>query len=156
MNNSITDRTWQPDYGRLHAFVCGTDKHEIGAAKLWGSPPPYDSFWERVKQKGFAHHVYERNCVGKEKKVDVDIACTMMQDAYTIIQNDKNNSEICLVAGDSDFVPAISKLINEGFKVELVFWEHAAKELIAACSHFTCLNPHLEYLTLQQGRRNRQ
>jgi len=44
MNNRVIDFGWQIDYGSLHEFACG-DLSDIGAANLWGSPPPGDSFW---------------------------------------------------------------------------------------------------------------
>ena len=71
LSRGVFDFSWQPDYGRLHSLICG-NKHEIGTAKLWGSPPPKDSFWEMVKRKGFEVTTYERSH-GKEKKVDVAI-----------------------------------------------------------------------------------
>lgn len=36
MNSKITDYSWQLDYGKLHMFLCGKNKNEIGAARLWG------------------------------------------------------------------------------------------------------------------------
>lgn len=144
MNKGVVDHSWDIDYGKLHQFLCGTNKAEIGGAKLWGSLPPSDSFWAMVKRKGFDHTVFDKNFQGKEKKVDVAIAHGMTKDAYTIIN--KNEDEITLVAGDKDFVPVIEDLVAEGFKVEVVFWEHAARELKDAASSFTPLNPHLGIL----------
>lgn len=148
MNYGILDHGWQLDYGKLHDFLCGTNKSEIGAARLWGSPPPGDSFWEMVKKKGFDHKIYKRGVSGQEKKVDVGIAHAMTKDAYTII--DKADSEICLVAGDKDFVPVVEDLVAEGFSVDVVFWEQAAQELKDVCSNFTCLNPYLDHLTFKK------
>ena len=48
----VQDFSWHLDYGKLHSLVCGAS-HEIGAANLWGSPPPGDSFWLLVESKGF-------------------------------------------------------------------------------------------------------
>ena len=95
MNNHKTDFSWQLDYGKLHMFLCGNNKNEIGAARFWGSPPPSDTFWKMVKRKGFDVKTYEKSH-GKEKKVDVAIAHRMTKDAYTII--DKTTDEITLVA----------------------------------------------------------
>lgn len=145
MNNGVIDRTWNLDYGRLHEFVCG-EKDDIGGAKLWGSPPPSDSFWEMVKRKGFEVKTYERNFAGKEKKVDVAIAHRITKDAYSG-KITKGTDEITLVAGDKDFVPVIEDLIENGFKVHVVFWENAAPELKGACSEFICLNPFLGLLS---------
>jgi|TARA_R100000455_G_C6244278_1_gene102381 hypothetical protein len=145
MVNHVTDKAWQPDYGRLHEFVCGP-KAEIGCAKLWGSPPPGDSFWDMVKRKGFDVKTYEKNFAGKEKKVDVAIAHQMTKDAYSGIVR-RGVDEITLVAGDQDYVPVVVDLMENGFTIHVVFWENAAPELKAACSKFTSLNPVLDYLS---------
>lgn len=146
MNNKTVDRDWRLDYGRLHQFACGDDA-EIGCAKLWGSPPPSDSFWDMVARKGFDVKTYEKNFSGKEKKVDVAIAHQITKDAYSgkIVQG---TDEITLVAGDKDFVPVVEDLVENGYIVHVVFWDSVAPELKAAASKFTSLNPHLEHLSL--------
>lgn len=145
MNNRVIDFAWQIDYGALHQFVCG-DPSQIGAANLWGSPPPSDGFWNMVRRYGFLVETFDRNAAGKEKKVDVAIAHRITKDAYTG-KIDKDNDEITLVAGDKDYVPVIEDLVSEGFKIDVVFWDHAAPELKAAGSQFISLNPHLANLT---------
>lgn len=146
MNNKVLDTAWNLDYGRLHQFACG-DETAIGCAKLWGSPPPSDSFWEMVKRKGFDVKTYEKNFAGKEKKVDVAIAHQITKDAYSG-KIDKGTDEITLVAGDKDFVPVVEDLVESGYKVHVVFWENAAPELRAACTKFVALNAYLDNLTL--------
>jgi hypothetical protein len=137
----IFDLTFQIDYGKLHQFVCGEEK-SIGSAKLWGSPPPHDTFWKMVEAKGFKVTTY-KNSYGKEKKVNTSIAYHTAKDIRKI---DKSNSEICLVAGDKDFVPVVEDLVSEGFRVAVYFWEHAARELKEAATSFTSLTPWLEHL----------
>ena len=144
MNRKIYDYSWQIDYGKLHQFVCGDAKH-IGCAKLWGSPPPSDTFWSMVERHGFEVKTFMKNYAGKEKKVDVAIAHQLTKDAYTAI--DKNNSEIYLVAGDKDFVPVVEDLVANGFKITVVFWDNAAQELKDAASNFISLNPFIDHLT---------
>jgi hypothetical protein len=145
IDRRVFDWHYKLDYGKLYEYLCG-DGHEVGCAKLWGSPPPSDSFWKMVEQKGFEVKTYDRSFSGKEKKVDVGIATAITKDAYTKI--DKTNSEIILVAGDKDYMPVIEDLTNEGFKVVVVFWDHAAQELKQAASKFISLNQWLNYLQL--------
>lgn len=145
MSNKILDMGWNLDYGHLHQFACG-DEEDIGCAKLWGSPPPSDSFWDMVKRKGFEVKTYEKNFSGKEKKVDVAIAHQITKDAYSGKIN-KGTDEITLVAGDKDFVPVVEDLVESGFKVHVVFWDNAAPELKSVCTRFTSLNPYLDNLT---------
>ena len=143
MNRKIVDFSWNIDYGKLHELVCG-DNNTIGCAKLWGSIPPSDQFWQMVERKGFKHVKYEKNFAGKEKKVDVAIAHQMTKDAYTII--DKATSEITLVSGDKDFCPVVEDLVGEGFNVCVVFWDHAAQELKDCATKFVSLNQWLDHL----------
>jgi uncharacterized LabA/DUF88 family protein len=145
MNNGIVDYSWNIDYGRLHEFLCGTNQAEIGAARLWGSPPPSDSFWEMVKQKGFTVETFEKSASGKEKKVDVAIAHRMTKDAYTCI--DKSGDELVLVSGDKDFVPVVEDLIKEGYTVVVAFWEHAAQELKDSATRYLSLNPYFDLIS---------
>lgn len=144
MNNKVVDRSWQFDYGHLHEFACG-EKAEIGCAKLWGSPPPSDSFWKMVGRKGFEVKTYDKNFAGKEKKVDVAIAHQITKDAYSG-KISKGTDEITLVAGDKDFCPVVEDLVENGFTVHVVFWDNVAPELEAVCSKFTSLNPFLGYV----------
>jgi hypothetical protein len=110
MDQLIVDHTWNPDYGKPYEFICGQD----AVARLWGSPPPGDTFWNMLHKKGFNPTVYEKNFSNKETKVDVAIAARMTKDAYTIVDNTKD--ELLLLAGDSDYLPVVSDLTSEGLK----------------------------------------
>jgi NYN domain len=141
IKNRVLDHGWILDYGKLYKYVSG----QSTVAKLWGSPPPGDSFWKMVDKAGFKTKVYDRNAGNKEKKVDVAIAITMMEDAFTVI--DKDNDDILLVAGDSDYVPVVAKLIALGYKVEVAFWGQAARELRETAVNFFELDPKLSEFT---------
>lgn len=146
MNNGIVDKSWNIDYGKLHAFLCGQQNTQIGGVRLWGSPPPSDTFWEMVKQSGFDVKVYDKNMANKEKKVDVGIAHRITKDAYTII--DKANDKITLVTGDRDFEPVISDLVSEGYSVTVMFWGHAPQEIRSAASNFINLNSYIGAISI--------
>ncbi len=141
MDTYVVDHQWQLDYGKLYQFLCGDD----AVARLWGSPPPGDSFWNMLHRTGFNPTVYERNFANREKKVDVAIAGRMTKDAYTVIK--KPTDEIILVAGDSDYVPIVADLVSEGFKVEVAFWNHAARELRECATRFISLNDYHSHFT---------
>ncbi|HVI51215.1 MAG TPA: NYN domain-containing protein [Candidatus Sulfotelmatobacter sp.] len=141
MNLFIVDHTWRMDYGKLYDFICG----ENSIARLWGSPPPGDSFWNMLDHKGFNPTVYEKNFSNKEKKVDVAIAHRMTKDAFTIIE--KTRDEIILVSGDTDYVPVVTDLVADGFKVEVAFWDHAGRELREIATDFISLNKYHDHLT---------
>ncbi|MBN2629103.1 MAG: NYN domain-containing protein [Rhodobacteraceae bacterium] len=141
MGSGIVDHTWQLDYGRLYDFLCA----EGDVARLWGSPPPGDTFWDMLKRKGFNPTVYDKNFANQEKKVDVAIAHRITKGAYTMM--DRTKDEILLVAGDTDYVPVITDLISEGFKVEIAFWDHLARELKEVSTKHIPLNAHHDHLT---------
>ncbi len=144
MNNGTLDHEWNLDYGRLYDFFCETGS----IARLWGSPPPGDSFWEMVQRKGWDIKVFNKNIQNKEKMVDVAIGYAMAKDAFKRLNKEKDT--MTLVAGDKDYLPAIADLIEEGFNIELAFWDHAAQELKNAASKFISLNQYHNHITSQR------
>ena len=145
MNNRILHQSYKIDFGRLHHFIAGDDATSIKRCVLFGSrPPPNDSLWGIARRVGFEVIVEDRNVRNKEKKIDTGIVAAMVKDAYTIA--DKTNDTFTLVAGDADYVPSVRTLAEDGFKVDVVFWDHAAKELKEACSRFVSLDPLLNHL----------
>ncbi|MCB9617768.1 MAG: NYN domain-containing protein [Sandaracinus sp.] len=145
IRHRIVDHRWQLDYGSLYAIACG-EPSQIGAAYLWGSPPPGDSFWKMVERFGFQVTTFDKSRSGKEKKVDVALAHQMTKDAYSGLI-ERGEDELTLVAGDKDYVPVVEDLVGAGFPVHVVFWSHAAVELQTAASSFTPLDPYLDSLT---------
>ena len=146
MNNKVIDNAYRLDFGKLHNFVAGNDLAKIKRATLFGSRPPQnDSLWQIARNAGFETIVEDRNVSNKEKKVDTGIVSVMARDAYRTV--DKAGDVLTLVAGDADFVPPVRMLIEDGYRVEVVFWEHAAKELKEVCSKFISLNPFLAVLS---------
>lgn len=144
MNRQVFNYRWNIDYGKLHAYL-ESQGHELVYAKLWGSIPPKDSFWDMVKQKGFQVTRFERSPAG-EKKVDVAIAHQLTKDAYTGVIT-KQDSIVILLGGDRDFVPVVEDLRNEQFDIRVAFWSHAAsRELKETASHFINLDPQLEVI----------
>jgi uncharacterized LabA/DUF88 family protein len=148
MNYRILDYDYTLSFGRLHEFVAGTDKTQIARAVLFGSrPPPNDSIWKYAERAGFELVLEDRNIANKEKKIDTGIVAAMTRDAYRLA--DPDNDIMVLVAGDGDFVPAVRQLIEDGYKVHVVFWDHCSRELKDIATGFTSLNDHLEYLRLK-------
>ncbi len=147
MNDGILDHGYTVSFGKLHEFVCGTDKKQIKRAALFGSrPPPNDGIWQYAKRAGFELHLEDRNYANKEKKIDTGIATLLTKDAYKNGKPDQDT--FVLVAGDSDYVPTIKELQADGFVVEVVFWNHAARELREVASKFIGLDQYLENLRL--------
>ena len=97
-----------------------------------------------MKDAGFDTVVVDRNVANKEKKIDTGIVAAMTREAYTTV--DKENDILKLVAGDRDYVPAVAPLVQDGFQVHVVFWDHASQELKDAATRFISLNPYLDGL----------
>ena len=141
MKRDIFDFLWLPDYGELHEIVC-KNGHSIGSVKMWGSPTPNDTFWAKQEKEGFQVKTYDKS-YGKEKIVDTSIVTQMIEDSFSI---DKLIGEICLIAGDKDYVPAVESLKKRGYIVNVFFWGHAAPELQKAASKFINLNDYFDDL----------
>lgn len=145
MTNRIIDTSYRISFGKLYQFIAGTDRMETARAMLFGSRPPQnDAIWDVAKRAGFEVITHDRNAANKEKKIDTGIVTEMTRDAY---RNSAKGDVFTIVSGDSDYVPTVETLINDGFQVDVVFWDHAARELREACSNFISLNPHLNTLT---------
>jgi hypothetical protein len=148
---NITVPNWKYDFGKLLTLVGGA-RNGLKKAVLFGSRPPQnDSLWTAAKQSGFAVTVEDRNAQNQEKKIDTGVVSAMMRDAMLAVQKQKAaETEMILVAGDSDYVPTVKVLIEFGFKVTVCFWDHASRELKDAASAFFSLNPHVNHLGRQQ------
>jgi len=152
MNNDILDHGYTISFGKLHEFLCGQDHRQIKRAALFGSrPPPNDGIWRFAEQAGFELHLEDRNYANKEKKIDTGIATLITKDAYKSAgyRNGKPGEDtFVLVAGDADYVPTIKELREDGFRVEVVFWNHASRELREVASKFIGLDRYLDNLRL--------
>jgi uncharacterized LabA/DUF88 family protein len=144
IENRILDNDYRLSFGKLYEFVAGTVRSDTARAMLFGSrPPENDAIWGLAKKAGFEVVTEDRNASNKEKKIDTGIVAALTRDAY---RNAKKDDVFTIVSGDSDYVPAVRLLIEDGFRVEVVFWDHASRELKEACSKFVSLNPHLDAL----------
>jgi uncharacterized LabA/DUF88 family protein len=144
VQNKICDYSWKIDFGKLFQFA-GGDKVDVKRAALFGSKPPKnDSLWVAARKNGFEVVTFDRNVANHEKKIDTEIVATMIEDSYEILT--VGVDEITLVAGDSDYVPAIEKLKRRGIPVHVVFWRHASREIKEASTKFIELDPFLEHL----------
>ncbi|XP_019632941.1 PREDICTED: uncharacterized protein LOC109476451 [Branchiostoma belcheri] len=82
----------------------------IETANMYGSiPPPNDSLWGKMREKGWKVDLKERNIKGKEKAVDAQL----MIDAICFVeQNKETGGTIVLTSGDKDFIPFINKVLE--------------------------------------------
>jgi uncharacterized LabA/DUF88 family protein len=144
--NGTLDRNWRYDFGRLYELACPSGA-AIGRSILFGSrPPANDSLWKQAESKGFEVEVFKRSAGGKEKQVDTGIVTVMLEDSFQHMQSARGD-KVVLVAGDSDYVPAVVSLRERGLETRVVFWKHATgRGLRDAASEFVPLDPHLQQL----------
>lgn len=146
-NRKIFNFDYRLDFGKLHQFLTTNGDSEIARLVLFGSrPPPNDSLWAVAENKGFEPIIEDRNAGNHEKKIDAGMAVAMIKDAYP--RADKSTDTFILVAGDGDYVPVVSDLVQEGFTVKVIFWDHASRELQDICSTFISMNPYFNELAL--------
>jgi len=84
----------------------------------------------------------DRNVQNREKKIDMGLGVTIMVDAFTLIQ-DKKEDEMILIAGDSDYVPVVQAVVQQGIPLSVWFWEHASRELKEAATSFVSLDSYI-------------
>ena len=143
--NDIVEHSFRLDFGELYDFVSAHNPNKVARAVLFGSSvSESDKVWQVAENAGFEAVVIDRNAANREKKIDTGIVAAMVRDAYTRV--DKAKDIITLVAGDSDYVPAIELLTGDGFRVEVVFWSSVSAELKDVCSRFIELDKHLSAL----------
>jgi uncharacterized LabA/DUF88 family protein len=143
---NIFDHSWRMDFGALLSLAGGYDKAAVGRAVLFGSKPPdTDTLWEAARRQGFEVVALDR-VHGREKKIDTGIATEMIS-APLDHHLDPKADRFVLVGGDRDFVPPVQKLTQWGYEVTVVFWDHAARELVDAATTFRSLNRDLHRLT---------
>jgi hypothetical protein len=146
MSRRLTDNTWNLDYIEFHKVITSIIQLPIASIKLWASPPPQNPFWNHVRSAGFDITIFDKNIFGREKKIDTAITYQIAKDSYTGIIN-KEEDGIFLLSGDCDYADMISDLTLNGFKFNIIFWDHAGIELKEAASEFISLNPYFNQLT---------
>jgi len=146
---NLLDESYEIDWGKFLYLVKQTDSRILKEVPyLYGSrPPPNDSVWERIRDDGFDVKVFDRNIRNKEKGVDMEMGMDIAERLFTT----STPTTIVIAAGDADFIPAVSRAQERGWKVEVWFWSNVAVDLKQACDQFFELDQHLAYLKLGGG-----
>jgi len=146
---AFVDHSYELDWGKFLYVVKETDTRALAEVPfLYGSrPPPNDSVWQRIRDDGFDVKVFDRNIRNKEKGVDMEMGMDIVERLHTV----QSPRTIVIVAGDADYVPAVSRAQSKGWKVEVWFWNNAAEQLKSAATRFCLMDKYLEYLRLGGG-----
>ena len=114
------------DMGRLAEQV--RKGRPIIDAQLYGSEPPeIDTIWQLATKKGWEVNRFKRNVIsGKEKQLDTSIVADITElvchSQVRKLKFEKLKNVIVLVAGDSDFIPAIRKVISQNGWWRIEVW----------------------------------
>gem|GEM_PF-3384421 len=80
-------------------------------------------------------NLYRPSCLRRQgKKIGTGIVTAMARDAYL---NAATDDTFTIISGDNDCVPTVERLRADGFQVDVVFWEHAGRELREAASNLS-------------------
>jgi uncharacterized LabA/DUF88 family protein len=141
----VLDFGYRLDLYRLMALLT-----QMGApvrAVLFGSTTDTnEGVWRHAAQAGFELVTVERGFSGKETRVDTSLVTRLCRDAYRFA--DPRRDRMTLVAGDSDYEPAVTQLVADGFEVTVLYWSHASRELREAATAFHALDPYIADLAL--------
>lgn len=120
ITNHEKDRGFRIDFGQLLAEVCrDTDGQvrPVASAYIAGVIPDDDSFWKAAESKGFTVH---RGYLGTGNRSKQDDAYLIAEIVETVWSKD-GPATIILVAGDADYVPALMKSLDRGWRNEVAF-----------------------------------
>lgn len=146
MATKTIDYDYRIDFDQLYHFLAGVRPKQVQRIALFGSiSPETDWVWALAENAGFEAITHMRNAANKEKRVDTSVITELLRDAY---KHGTTKDVFRLVAGDGDYIPAVQRLVEDGFHVEVLFWDHASKELTEVCAKFTSLHKHLKWLAV--------
>ena len=120
ITNDRQDRNFRIDFGRLSLEVCrGPDgaARGIASAYIAGVIPDDDSFWQVAESQGFT---VRRGYLGTGNRSKQDDAF-LIADLVETVCTKPGPSTIVLVAGDADYVPALIKSQDRGWRNEVAF-----------------------------------
>lgn len=146
--NKISDNSWKIDFGKLLSCAVDGKINEVKEAIIVGSKPTQkDSLWKAMESAGFVVETQQRNSSNREKKIDTGIVQKINKKLY---KESEIGDEFVLVLGDSDYVPTVEAIEDEGRKVKIVFWENVAGELIASASDYKNLNDYMDEIEFKK------
>lgn len=139
--NGERGRGFRIDFGNLllsSARSSAKSPRGVASAYIAGVIPDDDSFWKAAENQGFK--VF-RGFLGNNNRSKQDDAFLIAQMVETIYTN-AGPSTMVLVAGDADYGPALKKVIDKGWRVEIaVEYNQGVSAALEAYTHeFRVLN----------------
>ena len=114
------------DIGKVTDVVANDRKVAWGI--LYGSePPPIDSVWQKIRERGWKVITTRRSTfTKKEKQVDHQ----MVADITALVSGCVFKGKIVMVSGDADMIPAIRKSLQRKWSTEIWMWENGVSNAL--------------------------
>lgn len=146
----VQDCAFRLSLSRIRAFVAGSCRDV--RAVLYGSNAigqDCSPTWAAARRAGWETITYPRSRSGAEKRVDTSICLALLEE--TVVRGLRpDETDVTLISGDSDFVPALETLRRYGFQVDVLGWEHStAADLRKAARRFVPLDEYFDHLTFR-------
>lgn len=135
ITNAEQDRSFRFDFGRLALEICrDTDGNTRGIASAFiaGVIPDDDSFWRIARDKGGFE--VRRGYIGARNRSKQDDAY-LIADLVETVCTKQGPSTVVLVAGDADYVPALIKALDRGWRTEVAFIDRGVSIALEAYVH---------------------
>ena len=125
-DNNIFDYSYRVDVCGLRHFLVGEDPNGVARTICFGSrrADSADSHvWDAWRRARWDVRLFVRSASGREKEVDNALGLEMY-DELIFSGVAPSEAEITLVGGDRDHAPALRKLAQRGYRVDVVCWTH--------------------------------
>lgn len=143
ITNQERGRGFRIDFGQLLLEVCRDTNgaaRGVDTAYIAGVIPDDDSFWAAAESKGFT---VKRGYLGMGNRSKQDDAYLIAEIVETVCTT-PGPATIVLVAGDADYVPALIKALDRGWRTEVAFISRGVSISLENYVH--------EFRTLDAGR----
>lgn len=120
------DTSIRIDVGGLLNNVVSKGRN-VAAANLYGSePPPVDTVWKKMEERGWNVNVKARSAVTKkEKQVDTQLVVDVTKMVCSTSTVAPPTNTVVFISGDLDILPAIKVAKEKNWNVEVYMWKHA-------------------------------
>ncbi|GBQ21389.1 hypothetical protein AA12717_0866 [Gluconacetobacter sacchari DSM 12717] len=138
----IIDRSYRIDFGKLYRLL--VPDVTTARARIFGSRNESNGdVWEEAARSGFEVVVQESTPSAKDRKSDSCLVLSVARDAY---RNAKQGDSFTIVSGTNAYCPLIAQLQQDGFPVDVRFWNHAGRQIKKVANRFFSLDRHVDEL----------
>ena len=134
ITNSEKNKGFRIDFGRLLLEVCkdtNGNTRGVASAYIAGVIPDDDTFWQMATKNGFE---VRRGYLGHGNRSKQDDAFLISEIVETVCTK-QGPSTVVLVAGDADYVPALIKGQDRGWRHEVAFIDRGLSVALEAYIH---------------------